>query len=72
MPEGVRPDKNKIKAVVEFQTPKTQKDIKSFLGLAGYCHKFLADFNAVARPSAQLLKKKENEWSWTVQEQTSF
>ena len=69
--EGVRPDENKIKAVVEFPTPKTQKDIKSFLGLAGYYRKFIADFSAIARPLTNLLKK-ENEWNWTEQEQASF
>jgi hypothetical protein len=36
-PEGVRPDENKLKSVVEFPKPNTQKDITSFLGLAGYC-----------------------------------
>jgi hypothetical protein len=46
--EGVKPDENKIKAVVDFPLPKTQKDIKSFLGLAGYYRKFIADFSAIA------------------------
>jgi hypothetical protein len=67
---GVRPDENKIKAVVEFPTPKTQRDIKSFLGLAGYYRKFIADFSAIARPLTNLLKK-ENEWKWMEQEQAS-
>jgi hypothetical protein len=66
---GVRPDDNKIKAVVDFPTPKTQKDIKSLLGLASYYRKFIADFSAIARPLTQLLKK-ENEWNWTAR--TSF
>jgi hypothetical protein len=70
-PDGVRPDENKIKAVIEFPTPKTQKDIKSFLELAGYYRKFIADFSAIARPLTNLLKK-ENEWKWTEQEQASF
>jgi hypothetical protein len=70
-PEGVRSDENKIKAVIEFPTPKTQKDIKSFLGLAGYYRKFIVDFSAIARPLTNLLKK-ENEWKWTEQEQASF
>jgi hypothetical protein len=69
--EGVKPDDQKIKAVVEFPTPQTQKDIKSFLGLAGYYRKFIADFSAIARPLTQLLKK-ENNWIWTEKEQTSF
>jgi hypothetical protein len=69
--EGVRPDENKIRAVVEFPIPKTQKDIKSFLGLAGYYRKFISDFSAIARPLTNLLKK-ENDWNWTEQEQASF
>ncbi|PNF41072.1 hypothetical protein B7P43_G06245 [Cryptotermes secundus] len=70
-PEGVRPDEGKIKAVVEFPIPKTQKDIKSFLGLAGYYRKFIADFSAIARPLTNLLKK-DSEWKWLEEEQTSF
>jgi hypothetical protein len=62
--EGVKPDDEKIRAVVEFPTPKTQKDIKSFLGLAGNYRKFIADFSATARPLTQLLKK-EHGWNWT-------
>jgi hypothetical protein len=69
--EGVKPDEKKIEAVVKFPTPQSQKDIKSFLGLAGYYRKFIADFSAIARPLTNLLKK-ENEWNWTEQEQASF
>jgi hypothetical protein len=29
-PEGVKPDDNKMKGVVDLPTPKTQKDVKSF------------------------------------------
>jgi hypothetical protein len=59
-PEGVRPHENKIKAVVEFPTPKTQKDINSFLGLAGYYRKFIADFGEITRPLTNLIKKETN------------
>jgi hypothetical protein len=68
--EGVKPDSDKIKAVVEFPTPRTKKDIKSFLGLAGYYRKFIADFSAIARPLTNLLNK-EKQWQWT-EEQASF
>jgi hypothetical protein len=69
--EGVRPGDKKIEAIVKFPTPKSQKDIKSFLGLAGYYRKFIADFSTVARPLTYLIKK-ENEWSWAEKEQASF
>ncbi|PNF16929.1 hypothetical protein B7P43_G03694 [Cryptotermes secundus] len=69
--EGVKPDDRKIEAVVKFPIPQSRKDVKSFLGLAGYYHKFIADLSAIARPLTNLLKK-ENEWNWTEKEQTSF
>ncbi|PNF37360.1 hypothetical protein B7P43_G17830 [Cryptotermes secundus] len=68
--EGVKPDREKIKAVTDFPIPQSQ-DIKSFLGLAGYYRKFIVDFSAIARPLTDLLKK-ENDWTWTEKEQTSF
>jgi hypothetical protein len=69
--ECVKPDNEKIKAVIDFPIPQTQKDIKSFLGLAGYYRKFIADFSAIARPMTDLLKK-DNEWIWAEKEQASF
>jgi hypothetical protein len=48
-----------------------QKDIKSFLGLAGYYRKFIADFSVIARPLTDFVKK-DNEWRWTEEEQASF
>jgi hypothetical protein len=69
--EGVKPDSEKIKDVVEFPTSRTEKNIKSFLGLAGYYRKIIAGFSVIARPLSNLLKK-ENEWQWTEEEQASF
>jgi hypothetical protein len=69
--EGVKPDARKTEAVIKFPTPKSQKDIKSFLGLAGYYRKFIADFSAIARPLTDLLKK-DKEWNWFEKEKTSF
>ncbi|KDR23651.1 Retrovirus-related Pol polyprotein from transposon 17.6, partial [Zootermopsis nevadensis] len=68
---GVKPDPKKINAVSDFPTPKTQKDIKSFLGLAGYYRKFIDKFSAIARPLTDLLKK-DHDWQWSEAEQASF
>jgi hypothetical protein len=54
---GVKPDERKVTAVVIFPTPKSQKDIKSFLGLAGYYRRFINNFSAIARPLTDLLKE---------------
>jgi hypothetical protein len=33
-------------------------EIHSFLGLAGYYHRFIQDFSKIAKPMAKLLEKK--------------
>jgi len=48
--KGVRPDPNKTKAVEGFPVPKNQKNIKQFLGLAGYYRRFIPEFSKIAKP----------------------
>ena len=39
--EGVKVDLNKIKVMMDWPTPKTLKNIRGFLGLSRYYHKFV-------------------------------
>ena len=69
--EGVKPDPQKVKAIKEFPTPKNTTDVKSFLGLAGYYRKFIQQFNKMAKPLNDLLKKG-NAWQWEQEQIESF
>ena len=53
---GVSTDPKKIKAVVNWPTPKTFKQLRGFLGLAGYYRRFVKDFGKLAQPLTTLLK----------------
>lgn len=55
--DGVKPNPDKIQAIQKFPIPKTQKDIKSFLGLLGYYRKFIKDFAKLVKPLTVCLKK---------------
>lgn len=48
--EGLKPCADKVVAIKEFPQPKHAKDVASFLGLAGYYHKFIRNFGQIARP----------------------
>lgn len=58
-PEGIRPNSKKIDAIRRFPIPKTQREIKSFLGLIGYYRKFIKNFAKIVKPLTQRLKKGE-------------
>lgn len=55
--EGIMPNEQKIEAIKKFPLPKTQKEIKSFLGLVGYYRKFIQDFAKLTKPMTSCLKK---------------
>lgn len=68
---GVKPDPKKVSAVRNYPIPKQQKDIKAFLGLAGYYRRFIKNFSTIAIPLTKLLRK-DAIFTWTNLQQEAF
>lgn len=69
--QGVATDPSKIQAVAEWSTPGTVKELRSFLGLAGYYRRFVKHFGLIARPLQALLKKGAL-FVWTSEHEAAF
>ncbi|XP_016648291.1 PREDICTED: uncharacterized protein LOC103326881 [Prunus mume] len=54
---GIEVDKAKIDVVKSLQPPTTVKEIRSFLGHAGFYRRFIKDFSKISRPLCRLLGK---------------
>ncbi|POM77681.1 Pol protein [Phytophthora palmivora] len=68
---GVRADPGKVKAIAAWPTPRSQKDLRKWLGLANYLHKYSAGYAELARPLSDLLKK-DVDWVCEQQHQDAF
>ena len=56
--DGIKMDPNKVKAVLEWEPPKTRKQLQSFLGFANFYRTFIPQFASIALPLTELLKTK--------------
>ena len=67
---GVEMDPKKVAAVREWPVPKSQRQVRGFLGLAGYYRRFVQGYAAMVSPLTDLLRK--DGFKWEERETTAF
>ena len=75
---GISTDDEKIKCIVNWKVPETVKEVKSFLGFAGYYRRFIQNFSQIAQPLLEISQMNAKHPKtmfgdkWTVKCQESF
>ena len=68
---GIKPNEEKVEAIIKLKAPENTKDLKSFLGAIQYMAKFLPKLSEQTDRLRKLLKKKE-PWTWGPEQETDF
>jgi len=68
---GIAVDLSKIDAVMQWESPKSAFEVRSFLGLAGYYMRFIEGFSKLALPLTQLTRKGQ-AYVWDAKCEKSF
>lgn len=69
--KGVEVDESKIEAIKSWPQPTNLKQVRSFLGLAGFYHRFVKDFSTIASP-LDALNKKNAPFVWGPSQDAAF
>ena len=59
--DGFKPNPDKIKAILKYPIPKTQKEVRIFLGRTGYYRKFIKNYAKISKPKALATKSTRNQ-----------
>ncbi|SPT17748.1 unnamed protein product [Triticum aestivum] len=69
--KGISVNPEKVSAIVNWEPPQNVKQLRSFLGLASYCRRFVENFSRIAKPLSNLLQKHV-KYSWTPECDLAF
>ncbi|RWR99922.1 Pol polyprotein-like protein, partial [Leptotrombidium deliense] len=62
--KGLQPGLSKVDAIVNFPTPKTPRQVRSFLGLVGYFKRCIPGYSELTYNMRKVTKKRERaDWN---------
>lgn len=67
----IKVDPSKIEAIDRLPAPQNITQLRSFLGMANYYHKFIKGYSYIALPLYQLTKK-DVPYEWTAEAEQAF
>ncbi|GBP12726.1 Retrovirus-related Pol polyprotein from transposon 17.6 [Eumeta japonica] len=56
----LRPDPQKTETILKYDYPKTARQVRSFMGAAGWYRRFIADYATISSPIFNTLKKSKS------------
>ncbi|GJZ54550.1 putative reverse transcriptase domain-containing protein [Tanacetum coccineum] len=68
---GVHVDPAKVEAIQNWSAPTTPKEVRQFLGLAGYYRRFIEGFSLISKPLTKLTEKNK-KYEWGTKEDEAF
>jgi len=69
--DGIQPVVAKVDAIKNAPEPKDVSQLRAFLGMVNYYHRFLPDVATILEPLHQL-SRKGSTWQWRKEQQEAF
>lgn len=69
---GVSIDRSRIRPILDYARPRSIKDIRRLMGLAGFYQRFIREYSKITAPITDLLKKEKKKFTWTAEAEIAF
>lgn len=69
--KGIRVDPEKVRAIQQWESPRTATEVRRFIGFANYYRQFIPEFSRLALPLTRLTKK-DTPFKWSTACQDAF
>lgn len=69
--KGISVSQEKLEAIRKLQPPKTAEEVRSFLGLVNFVHRYVPDMATITYP-LNLLTRKGTKFDWNETHQNAF
>lgn len=70
-PGRIGMDPAKVQSIIEWPTPKTVKEVQSFLGLGNYYRQFIKGYSRIAAPLTDITRK-DLGYQWEEKQEKAF
>ena len=70
--KGLKMDPEKVKAILEWPTPRIATEVRYFHGMASFYRKFIRGFSGICGPLTETMRRDRKEFKWTIVEDESF
>ena len=69
--DGVKPDPEKVQAIVDLRRPEDKGELRTFLGMVGYLQQFLPKLSELEKPLREM-DKRNVAFTWDANHQRTF
>ena len=69
--DGMSPDPSKVQEIINLATPSTVSEVRSLLGMANYCSRFIPSYSTITQPLRELTQQS-TPWKWTSLQQRAL
>ena len=70
--DGLKMDPEKIRPIMEWPSPKSVFEVRSFHGLASFYRKFIRNFSKINASIIDTIKKDKQPFKWTTETENNF